>query len=115
MSSLPLRKLEAQAVALSKFEKMSYLLDFCCCLGIMTDELRNFLEASLPKQKETKKAKFSLGVAEPKVGSQISEVTKIPCQSNDFVLELLRGIRLHFSKLVKDVKVGALNCSILLF
>nr|CAD1840043.1 unnamed protein product [Ananas comosus var. bracteatus] len=78
-------------------------------LGIMTDELRNFLEASLPKQKETKKAKFSLGVAEPKVGSQISEVTKIPCQSNDFVLELLRGIRLHFSKLVKDVKPSDLE------
>ncbi|OAY68613.1 nucleolar protein 56-like [Ananas comosus] len=77
--------------------------------GIMTDELRNFLEASLPKQKETKKAKFSLGVAEPKVGSQISEVTKIPCQSNDFVLELLRGIRLHFSKLVKDVKPSDLE------
>ncbi|RRT76887.1 hypothetical protein BHE74_00029314 [Ensete ventricosum] len=40
---------------------------------------------------EGKKAKFSLGVAEPKVGSQIFEVTKIPCQSNEFVLELLRG------------------------
>ncbi|OAY77666.1 Nucleolar protein 56 [Ananas comosus] len=37
------------------------------------------------------------------------EVTKIPCQSNDFVLELLRGIRLHFSKLVKDVKPSDLE------
>lgn len=71
----------------------------------MTDELRNFLELNLPKVKEGKKAKFSLGVAEPKVGSQISEVTKIPCQSNEFVLEILRGVRLHFDKFIKDLKV----------
>ncbi|KAJ3685572.1 hypothetical protein LUZ61_014736 [Rhynchospora tenuis] len=51
-----------------------------------------------------RKAKFSVGVSEPKIGSQISEVTKIPCQSNDFVLELLRGVRLHFVKFIKDLK-----------
>lgn len=73
----------------------------------MTDELRNFLELNLPKGKEGKKSNFSLGVAEPKVGSQILEVTKIPCQSNDFVLELLRGVRLHFDRLIKDLKVGS--------
>lgn len=75
--------------------------------GIMTDELRNFLELNLSKAKEGKKSKFSLGVAEPKVGSQILEVTNIPCQSNDFVLELLRGVRLHFDRLIKDLKVGS--------
>ncbi|KAJ3683807.1 hypothetical protein LUZ60_014034 [Juncus effusus] len=72
--------------------------------GIMTDELRNFLELNLPKVKEGKKPKYSLGVAEPKLGSQISEVTKIPCQCNEFVLELLRGVRLHFDKFIKDLK-----------
>ncbi|CAN6989688.1 unnamed protein product [Brassica oleracea var. botrytis] len=59
--------------------------------GVMTDELRSFLELNLPKVKEGKKPKFSLGTSEPKLGSHILEATKIPCQSNEFVLELLRG------------------------
>ncbi|KAJ6294231.1 hypothetical protein OIU76_022336 [Salix suchowensis] len=77
--------------------------------GIMTDELRNFLELNLPKVKEGKKAKFSLGVAEPKIGSHIFELTKIPCQSNDFVHEILRGVRLHFERFIKDLKPGDLE------
>ena len=35
----------------------------------MTDELRNFLELTLPKVEEGKKPKFSLGLAEPKIAS----------------------------------------------
>ncbi|KAI9079516.1 hypothetical protein K1719_038488 [Acacia pycnantha] len=53
--------------------------------GLVGDELRSFLEINLPKVKEGKKAKFSLGVVDPKIGSQISEVSKIPCQSNEFM------------------------------
>ncbi|CAA2992821.1 nucleolar 56-like [Olea europaea subsp. europaea] len=75
----------------------------------MTDELRNFLELTLPKVKEGKKSKFSLGVAEPKLGSHIFEVTKIPCQSNEFVLELLRGVRLHFDRFIENLKPGDLE------
>ncbi|KMZ66021.1 Nucleolar protein [Zostera marina] len=77
--------------------------------GIMTDELRSFLELNLPKVKEGKKPKFSLGLAEPKIGSQISETTKIPCQSNEFVLELLRGVRLHFDRFIKNLKSSDLD------
>ncbi|XP_022737603.1 nucleolar protein 56-like isoform X1 [Durio zibethinus] len=77
--------------------------------GLMTDELRSFLELNLPKVKEGKKSKFSLGVAEPKLGSHIFETTKIPCQSGEFVLELLRGVRLHFDKFIKDLKPGDLE------
>lgn len=72
---------------------------------MLTEELKNFLELNLPRVKEGKKPNFSLGVAEPKIGSQISEMTKIPCQSNDFVHELLRGVRLHFDRFIKDLKV----------
>ncbi|PKA58582.1 putative nucleolar protein 5-2 [Apostasia shenzhenica] len=75
----------------------------------MTDELRNFLELNLPRVKEGKKSKFSLGVSEPKVGSQIFEVAKIQCQSNEFVLELLRGVRLHFDRFIKDLKQNDLE------
>ncbi|CAJ1943658.1 unnamed protein product [Sphenostylis stenocarpa] len=77
--------------------------------GILTDELRTVLETNLPKVKEGKKGKFSVGVSDPKIGSQISEVTKIPCQSNEFVSELLRGVRLHFDTFVGDLKSGDLE------
>lgn len=92
---------------LSLLQSMSDIFSPFCDLisGIMTDELRNFLELNLPKVKDGKKAKFSLGVAEPKIGSHIFEVTKIPCQSNEFILELLRGVRLHFDRFIKDLKV----------
>ncbi|XP_072975525.1 nucleolar protein 56-like [Typha angustifolia] len=93
-------------VAFTPFASALDALNQCNAIseGIMTDELRNFLEINLPKVKDAKKAKFSVGVAEPKVGSQISEVTKIPCQCNEFVLELLRGVRLHFDRFIKDLK-----------
>jgi nucleolar protein 56 len=65
------------------------------------------LELNLPKVKAGKKPKFSIGVAEPKLGSAILEATHLPCQSNDFVNEFLRGIRFHFSRFIKDLKVSS--------
>lgn len=50
-------------------------------------------------------------MADPKVGSHILEKTNIPCQSNDFVLELLRGVRLHFHRFIKDLKPRDLELS----
>ncbi|KAL2515098.1 NOP56-like pre RNA proCES [Forsythia ovata] len=97
--------------AFSPFESALDALNQCNAVseGQMTDELRNFLELTLPKVKEGKKPKFSLGVAEPKLGSHIYEVTKIPCQSNEFVLELLRGVRLHFDRFIENLKPGDLE------
>lgn len=97
-----------QLAAFHPFEQALDALNQCNSVseGIMTDELRNFLELNLPKVKEGKKPKFSLGVYEPKLGSHIFEVTKIPCQSNEFVHELLRGVRLHFDRFIKDLKPG---------
>ncbi|KAM7253969.1 hypothetical protein ACFE04_027978 [Oxalis oulophora] len=97
-----------QLAAFLPFESALDALNQCNSVseGLMTDELRNFLEINLPKVKDGKKAKFSLGVAEPKLGSHILESTKIPCQSNEFVLELLRGVRLHFDRFIKDLKPG---------
>uniref|UniRef100_A0A1D1Y0J4 Nucleolar protein 56 n=1 Tax=Anthurium amnicola TaxID=1678845 RepID=A0A1D1Y0J4_9ARAE len=96
----------AKLVAFKPFLSALDALNQCNAVseGILTDELRNFLESSLPKAKEGKKSKYSLGVAEPKIGSQISEVTKIPCQSNEFILELLRGVRLHFDRFIESLK-----------
>lgn len=100
-----------QLTAFHPFESSLDALNQCNSVseGLMTDELRSFLEINLPKVKEGKKAKFSLGVAEPKLGSHIFEDTKIPCQSNEFVLELLRGVRLHFERFIKDLKPGDLE------
>ncbi|CAH2053871.1 unnamed protein product [Thlaspi arvense] len=77
--------------------------------GYMSDELRSFLELNLPKVKEGKTPKFTLGVSEPKIGSCIFEATKIPCQSNEFVHELLRGVRQHFDRFINDLKPGDLE------
>ncbi|CDP15007.1 unnamed protein product [Coffea canephora] len=100
-----------QLAAFSPFESALEALKQCNSIseGQMADELRNFLEINLPKVKEGKKAKFILGVSEPKLGSHIHEETKIPCQSNEFVLELLRGVRLHFDKYIKNLKTGDLE------
>ncbi|CAK9176282.1 unnamed protein product [Ilex paraguariensis] len=98
-------------VAFNPFESALDALNQCNAVseGHMTDELRNFLELSLPKVKEGKKPKFSLGVAEPKLGSHVNEITKIPCQSGEFVLELLRGVRLHFDRFIENLKPGDLE------
>ncbi|EXB94318.1 hypothetical protein L484_002679 [Morus notabilis] len=100
-----------QLTAFHPFESALDALNQCNSVseGLMTDELRSFLELNLPKVKEGKKPKFSLGLAEPKLGSNVLEATKIPCQSNEFVLELLRGVRLHFDKFIKDLKTGDLE------
>lgn len=78
----------------------------CVSEGVASDDLQNFLEQNLPKLKDSKKAKFQLGVSDPKLGNSIVEATKIPCVSNDHVGEILRGIRTHFTKFVKGFKGG---------
>jgi hypothetical protein len=45
-----------------------------CFTGIMSDDLKAFLEVTLPKVKEGKKSKVMLGVTEPKLGAAILEV-----------------------------------------
>lgn len=98
-------------VAIQPFSSALDALQQCNAVseGLLTDELRNFLELNLPKVKEGKKPKFSLGISEPKLGSQIYEVLRIPCQSNDFVLELLRGVRLHIHTFIKNLKEADLE------
>jgi len=98
-------------VAIQPFSSALDALQQCNAVseGLLTDELRNFLELNLPKVKEGKKPKFSLGISEPKLGSQIFEVLRIPCQSNDFVLELLRGVRFHIHTFIKNLKEADLE------
>ncbi|KAH9614112.1 hypothetical protein KSS87_008226 [Heliosperma pusillum] len=75
--------------------------------GIMTDELRNCLDLNFPEKSKSKD--LVLGVADSKLGASIFEETKLSCRSNEFVLELLRGVRQHFDKFIKDLKPGDLE------
>ncbi len=51
--------------------------------------------------KEGKKAKFTLGVFEAKLGNAISDGLGVPCACNEFTGELLRGVRAHAAHLTK--------------
>ncbi|XP_073525577.1 LOW QUALITY PROTEIN: uncharacterized protein [Phyllobates terribilis] len=78
--------------------------------GIVTEELRNFLELNLPKPKaKDGEPSFVLGVSHTNIASQIHEETKIPCRHNDFILELIRGVRTHIDRFIKDLKPGDLE------
>ena len=78
----------------------------CVSEGVASEDLQNFLEQNLPKVKDSKKAKFQLGVSDPKLGNSIVDALNIPCVCNDHVGEILRGVRTHFTKFVKGFKGG---------
>lgn len=65
--------------------------------GMPTEVLMNFLELNLPKAKK----KYQLGVYDPELAKALSD--KFSVTHGQTVRELLRAIRLHFSKLVKDL------------
>ncbi|RLN38917.1 nucleolar protein 56-like [Panicum miliaceum] len=67
--------------------------------GTMTGQLRSILRLYLPKARKGKQ--YHLAVADPKLGELISDTMKITCRCDDFVLELLRGIRLYFNRFVE--------------
>jgi len=67
--------------------------------GAVTPELKNFIEANLPK----KLKKFVLGVADSKLGGALAEVAGIKVSHIGVVPEIVRGIRFHFAKLVKGL------------
>lgn len=81
--------------------------------NLCTDDLKNFLEMNLPKHKAKagKAPKFYLGVSDPKMGTAVQETTGLPCNSNETVSEILRGIRNHFHKYVKGLDGGVLEKS----
>jgi nucleolar protein 56 len=61
--------------------------------------LRDFLESSISKKKESK-----LGVAESNLKSAIESALGIPCVKDSTVQELTRAIRLHFSTFLQSMK-----------
>jgi len=78
--------------------------------GVLHEYLKEFLSRVISskdkkdKKKEKNKTKIQLGVSEEKLASSIQEKLDIGCIRNQLVLELLRGIRLHFTKFLKELK-----------
>lgn len=71
--------------------------------GEITETLVNFLEMHCPKKKAT------LGVVDPKIGNLLGEQLGIKIKTGQLVLELLRGIRIHFDRFIKGMKAGDLR------
>ncbi|ESO93136.1 hypothetical protein LOTGIDRAFT_119841, partial [Lottia gigantea] len=90
-------------VAFSPFKSGTNALDNMNSVseGILHDDLRVFIETNVPKS--TKKEKVILGVGDSRIGAAISEDLSVKCQQVGVVQELLRGIRVHFAKLVKGL------------
>ena len=64
--------------------------------------LKNFLTTHLPSTKTSKKQKFALGISDPKLGTEIFSETGITASYNETTTELMRGIRMHFNKIIKS-------------
>lgn len=69
----------------------------------VSETLKNFLITNLPATKTSKKQKFLLGIAEPKLGSEIFADTGITASYNESIEELIRGVRAHLAKLMKKL------------
>lgn len=77
--------------------------------GVLSDTLLAFLQTSFPKVKPGKiSSKYELGVSEEKLGSSIQDGLGLACAKNSQVLELLRGIRMHFTVFLKEMSAGDL-------
>merc|ERR1712001_40952 len=67
--------------------------------GLCTDQLKFFLQANMPK----KVKKVTMGVLDPKLGAAVSETIGVKVSHVGEGPEIIRGLRLHFAKLVKGM------------
>ncbi|KEF58818.1 uncharacterized protein A1O9_03661 [Exophiala aquamarina CBS 119918] len=120
-----LREVQESVQDLSKFGKMVSLVSFLpfengkqaleelhdISEGIASDFLKSFLELNLPKA--GKKSKVILGVSDKILASSIkTSFPNIECETGDtseVVQDMLRGIRLHNEKLLKQLRGGDTN------
>lgn len=70
--------------------------------GVLTDDLKGFITTYVPRDKV-------LGVVEDKLASAIAEACEVQCVKTKQVVEVQRGIRLHFSKFIEGMKEDDLD------
>ncbi|CAK1359614.1 Nucleolar protein 56 [Cercospora beticola] len=79
--------------------------------GIMSDLLRTELEANLPKA--GKKNKVTLGVGDKSLAGSIKDgFSGVQCETpetSELAADLLRGLRLHAEKLLKNLQTGDIS------
>ena len=68
--------------------------------GKITSTLKNFLATYLPASKSSKKQKFALGISDAKLGPELFTETGITAIHNDTTMEMIRGVRTHYAKLI---------------
>lgn len=76
---------------------------FLFFLGVVHEDLKTFLESNVPTGK--KKSKVQLGISDSKIGASIQESCDIQCESGPAILEITRGIRCHFHKLIQGKSI----------
>ena len=77
--------------------------------GQVNDHLKTFLEMNLPKP--SKSHKTVLGISDPKLAGSIKDVLGkgYDFDTGDVTQDLLRGLRTHASKMLKDLQPGDLE------
>uniref|UniRef100_A0A0R3RQB9 Nucleolar protein 56 n=1 Tax=Elaeophora elaphi TaxID=1147741 RepID=A0A0R3RQB9_9BILA len=95
--------------AFEPFKNTEAALENCTSIseGQLHPDLLHFLEANLPRKK---KRTVTLAVGDARLAVPISEqITGVKCQISGVVPELMRGIRIHFEHLVKDLPHHSLS------
>ncbi|KAJ8338736.1 hypothetical protein SKAU_G00355220 [Synaphobranchus kaupii] len=72
--------------------------------GVVHADLKLFLETNLPPGGKKKQV---LGVSDGKIGAALQEELGLSIQTTGVVLEVFRGVRLHFHSLVKGLTAQA--------
>lgn len=76
--------------------------------GIASDHLKALLEVNLPKG--SKKKRVVLGIADKNLAGSIKAAfSGVDCETNEVVQDLLRGLRLHGPKLLKQLQEGDMD------
>ncbi|CAN8000113.1 unnamed protein product [Ixodes pacificus] len=110
--SMALPQVEKSVLDLNKFKSLVHLIAFfpfrtavnalenmnCITEGVVHNDLQVFLETNMPKA--TKKCRIILGLADSKLAMTVQECLGLSCQHTGVVPEIIRGLRLHFYKLV---------------
>jgi len=108
-------QVEESALDLSKFNSVVKLIAFApftsglnaldnlnaISEGLVHDDLKLFLDTNLPKSK--RESKLQLGVSDSKISSALNDALGVTCTHVGAVPEIVRGIRAHFSNLVKGL------------
>lgn len=80
--------------------------------GLLPEKLRQFLEMNLPrssKKPDKISSKLKLGISERNLAGSIKAELGVNCETGELINEIIRGIRLHASKLISQMDNGLLE------